>query len=101
MHSTNIASKTAQAIKFTSNYGCTCSCGGNAAVVDTNELIRLRTVLQITGISRAQVYALMRQEPQDRFPKPVKLGRATAWVRKEINDWVQQRIAERDTVAKI
>ncbi|MDF3838553.1 AlpA family transcriptional regulator [Cupriavidus basilensis] len=58
------------------------------------ELIRMRKVLETTGISRPQVYALMKQ---NRFPKGVKIGRSTAWVRKEINDWVQQRIAERDS----
>jgi prophage regulatory protein len=60
---------------------------------DLIELIRLATVMRATAISRPQVYALMRQ---GRFPKSVKLGRATAWVRKEINEWVQRRIAERD-----
>ncbi|QET03798.1 AlpA family phage regulatory protein [Cupriavidus pauculus] len=65
----------------------------STAPTEINELIRLPTVLQIAGISRPQVYVLMRR---GRFPQGVKLGRATAWVRKEINDWVQQRIAERD-----
>lgn len=57
------------------------------------QLIRLVKVIQTTGLSRPQIYALMRQ---GKFPKNVKLGRATAWVRDEINEWVLCRIAERD-----
>lgn len=56
-------------------------------------LIRLAAVLQATGLSRAQIYLLMRE---NRFPRGVKLGRATAWVRKEVIAWIEQRIAERD-----
>ena len=32
-----------------------------------------------------------------RFPRPVKIGpRAVAWVESEIDDWLRQRIADRD-----
>ncbi|RAX40739.1 helix-turn-helix transcriptional regulator [Rhizobium tropici] len=35
-----------------------------------------------------------------KFPKPVKIGlRRNAWVESEIDDWIQQLIAERDRSA--
>lgn len=41
-----------------------------------------------------------RQINAGRFPKPVKLGEATvAWVEDEIDAWLDQRIAERNTAA--
>ncbi|GAB7546151.1 helix-turn-helix transcriptional regulator [Cupriavidus sp. 8B] len=68
--------------------------GARDIPTDLTELVRLSTVRQITGISRPQIYRLMQL---GRFPNKIKIGRSTAWVRKEINDWVQQRIAERDS----
>ena len=35
------------------------------------------------------------------FPRPVSLGgRAVAWVREEIEEWIEQRVAERDSEIK-
>lgn len=33
---------------------------------------------------------------QGRFPKPVKIGRASAWIESEVDAWIAERIAERD-----
>lgn len=54
-------------------------------------LIRLPEVLKKTGCSRSRIYA----DPL--FPKRVQLGpRSVAWVEDEIDDWVNERIAQRD-----
>jgi prophage regulatory protein len=56
-------------------------------------LLRLDAVKEITGLSRSTIYA----DPS--FPKSVKIGeRAVAWVEDEIREWVEARIAERETV---
>ena len=56
-------------------------------------LIRLKTVLYRTGLSRSGVYRLV---VSGDFPQPIKLTkRSTAWVEAEINAWVTSRIAER------
>ena len=57
------------------------------------ELIRKPAATKITGISSAQLYLLMRK---NLFPKNIKLGRASAWVRAEVEAWARDRIAERD-----
>ena len=57
-------------------------------------LIRRPEVEKCTGLSRARIYESM---DAGRFPRPVKIGpRAVAWVESEIDDWLHQRIAERD-----
>jgi prophage regulatory protein len=58
-----------------------------------SRLLRLDAVKEITGLSRSTIYA----DPS--FPKSVKIGeRAVAWVEDEIREWVEARIAERETV---
>ncbi|WP_033576372.1 helix-turn-helix transcriptional regulator [Dickeya chrysanthemi] len=55
-------------------------------------LIRLPEVQRRTGYSKAWLYRLMSQQ---RFPLPIKIGsRAIAFVESEIDDWINQRIAE-------
>lgn len=61
--------------------------------VNRPELIRKPAAMKISGISSAQIYLLMRQSL---FPQRIKLGRASAWVRSEVECWVLERIAERD-----
>jgi len=59
-----------------------------------NKLLKLNTVLAITGLSRSYVYALAQQ---DLFPKPVKLTeRSSAWVEAEVQEWIESRIAVRN-----
>ncbi|CAI1043512.1 Predicted transcriptional regulator [Serratia liquefaciens] len=58
----------------------------------SKSLIRLTDVQRRTGYSKAWIYRLM---SQGKFPTSVKIGtRAIAFVESEIDDWVNQRIAE-------
>lgn len=58
----------------------------------TQSLIRLSEVLRRTGYSKAWIYRLMSQE---KFPKSIKIGtRSIAFVESEIDEWINQRIAE-------
>ena len=68
--------------------------------------IRLSEVLSRTGYGRATIYRKM----EDRsFPRSVKLGgpledpnvfdsRAVAWIEDEVDQWIESRIEERDTI---
>ena len=43
---------------------------------------------------------LSRKVKANKFPKPIKLGPGTlAWLETEIDAWLDQRIAERDSAA--
>lgn len=58
----------------------------------THRLIRLSEVLRRTGYSKAWIYRLMSQE---KFPASIKVGtRSIAFVESEIDEWINQRIAE-------
>lgn len=58
----------------------------------SKSLIRLTEVQRRTGYSKAWIYRLMSQA---KFPTSVKIGtRAIAFVESEIDEWVNQRIAE-------
>ena len=57
-----------------------------------NKLIRLAEVQRRTGYSKAWIYRLLKEK---RFPASVKIGtRAIAFVESEIDEWINQRIAE-------
>ena len=68
--------------------------------------IRLPEVLSRTGYVRTSIYRKM--EDGD-FPKSVKLGgpledsitfdcRAVAWIEDEVDQWIESRIMDRDTI---
>ena len=60
-------------------------------------LIRRKAVSDKTGLGRSAIYQRM---AEGTFPKQVKLGRElVAWVESEVDAWIAERIAERDSGA--
>lgn len=58
----------------------------------SQSLVRLSEVQRRTGYSKAWIYRLM---SHGKFPASVKIGtRAIAFVESEIDEWINQRIAE-------
>lgn len=56
------------------------------------KIIRLRTVLARTGLSRSMAYMLLRD---GLFPKPISLGlRAVGWLESEIDRWIADRVQQ-------
>ena len=65
---------------------------------DLQKLFRIDHVKAKTGLGKSSIYRLMEE---DKFPKSVKLtDRSVGWVASEINEWIEQRIAERDEANK-
>lgn len=63
----------------------------------TKRLIRRKTVEDKTGLSRSGIYDLVKA---GRFPQPVPIGaKAVAWIEAEVDAWINERIAARDTAA--
>lgn len=57
-------------------------------------LIKLKDVMSNTGLGRSTIYKYI---AEGAFPKPVSLGaRAVAWVESEVEDWVLDKIEQRD-----
>ena len=60
-------------------------------------LIKLPEVKSRTGNSKSHIYDLSKK---GLFPKPVKLSaHSSAWVESEVDQWIDDRIAERDQEA--
>ena len=58
------------------------------------KLLRLKAVMEATGLGRSSIYKFI---AQGTFPKPVSLGdRAVGWVDHEIEEWIAERVADRD-----
>ena len=58
------------------------------------KMIRLKGVMDMTGLGRSTVYACI---AQGKFPKPVKLSdRCVGFLLSEVEDWILARIEERD-----
>ncbi|MGR7526970.1 AlpA family transcriptional regulator [Klebsiella aerogenes] len=54
-----------------------------------DKLLRLRQVIDKTGIGRSQIYLYMKNGT---FPKSIKIGPASvAWLESEINDWIRHK----------
>lgn len=52
-------------------------------------LLRMPTVVRLTGLGRSTIYRLMATEA---FPRPVRLSaRAVAWRRDEVTRWSEAR----------
>jgi prophage regulatory protein len=66
--------------------------------MSNQKLIRIKTVREMTGLSRSYVYALAYK---GQFPQPVKLSeRSSAWIESEVQAWIDSRIAARGEVLK-
>jgi prophage regulatory protein len=62
----------------------------------SHRIIRIGVVMEITSISRSQIYNLA---STGRFPKSIPLvpgGSSVGWLESEINDWVAERIQARN-----
>ena len=65
----------------------------------TPKLIRIKSVIELTGLSKSYVYDL---STRNLFPKSIQLvpgGTSVAWVESEVEGWIEERIAERDQEA--
>ena len=66
--------------------------GGNGHQTIDRRVLRMRSVMERTGLSRAAIYRLIRA---DDFPAAIRLGpRAVGWPAQRIDEW----IASRETV---
>ncbi len=54
---------------------------------ERKKLLRIRQVVETTGLSRSAIY---RQIASQTFPRPVKIApKSVAWVEGEVQDWME------------
>ena len=61
------------------------------------QMLRMPAVIQRTGLSRSTIYALA---AEGKFPRQIRVSECTAaWLSSEVDDYLAERIAMRDSVA--
>ena len=63
----------------------------NQEINAMKRLLRLDIVLDRTAQSRTNIYEMIKR---GEFAKPVKIGRCSYWPEHEVNEWIEQKIAE-------
>ncbi|SBT11947.1 AlpA family transcriptional regulator [Vibrio celticus] len=63
----------------------------------SSRLLRLKEVIQVTGISRSSLYKYLNE---GQFPPPISLGaRSVAWIDHEIQAWITTKMKQRSNKA--
>ncbi|MEI8617618.1 AlpA family transcriptional regulator [Pseudoalteromonas sp. B193] len=56
---------------------------------------QIKKVIEKTSLGRSTIYEFM---TKGTFPKQVSLGaKSVAWLESEVDDWIMERLGERDT----
>lgn len=56
-----------------------------------DKLVSMAFITQLTGLTDKWFYKLIQL---GLFPKQIKLGRSSRWLKSEVEDWLRQRIEE-------
>lgn len=56
-----------------------------------DQFVDIKFITHLTGLSDKWFYKLIKD---GEFPKPIKLGRSSRWLKSEIEHWLQERIAK-------
>lgn len=56
-----------------------------------DKLVDMVFITEFTGLSNKWFYKLIQD---GEFPKPIKMGRSSRWLKSEVENWVQQRISQ-------
>lgn len=57
----------------------------------SDKMVDMAFITEFTELSDKWFYKLIQD---GLFPKPIKLGRSSRWLKSEVEDWVQKRITE-------
>ncbi|MGF7538630.1 AlpA family transcriptional regulator [Providencia rettgeri] len=56
-----------------------------------DQCVDMKFITRLTGLTDKWFYKLIQD---GEFPKPIKLGRCSRWLRSEVEQWLQSRISE-------
>lgn len=59
-----------------------------------DQFIDMKFITQLTGLTDKWFYKLIQD---GEFPKPIKLGRSSRWLKSEVEQWLQERIHQSRT----
>lgn len=61
----------------------------NTVDLTNDQLVDMTFITGFTGLTDKWFYKLIQD---GLFPKPIKLGRSSRWLKSEVKQWVQERI---------
>jgi len=59
--------------------------------------LSLDLVIETTGLGKTTLYGLMKS---NKFPRPLKIGKASRWLTTDVSEWLRQLSAVRDANTK-
>ena len=71
----------------------------NSQTFQINQILNIKQLVEITGLSRATIYSLL--DPKSKyydasFPQQTNLtSNRVGWIANEVNAWIGQKISER------
>lgn len=57
----------------------------------SDQMVDMKFITAFTGLTDKWFYKLIKEK---KFPKPIKLGRASRWFKSEVEKWLKERIEE-------
>lgn len=57
----------------------------------SDKMVDMAFITEFTGCSDKWFYKLIQE---GLFPKPIKLGRSSRWLKSEVENWVEERIED-------
>lgn len=54
-----------------------------------DQFVNMAYITSLTGLTDKWFYKLIKD---DVFPKPIKMGRSSRWLKSEVEDWLQEGI---------
>lgn len=71
----------------------------NPQIFQINQILNIKQVTQIIGLSRATIYSILDPKSKyydETFPKQIILStNRVGWIAQEIHDWIQLKINQR------
>lgn len=59
--------------------------------IHSDKFVNMRFITELTGQSDKWFYKMAQE---GKFPKPVKFGRSSHWIEREVIAWLEERIKE-------
>ncbi|MFC0179514.1 helix-turn-helix transcriptional regulator [Thorsellia kenyensis] len=58
---------------------------------ENDQLVDMKFITSFTGLTDKWFYKLIQD---NQFPKPIKLGRSSRWLKSEVANWLDDKIAK-------
>ena len=70
----------------------------NTIDIHNDKFVSMQFITELTGLSDKWFYKLAQE---GKFPKPVKFGRSSRWIEREVKEWLEARINDSTRQLKI